>query len=157
MTAVHPANQRVLDQVRAAGIEPRMVWLDASARTAALAAEQIGCPVAAIANSLVFSADGEPRLVMASGAAKVDEALIARSLGVGRVERASAEFVRAATGMAIGGVAPTGHPQVLRTVIDPELALFEEIWAAGGTPDTVMSLTYAELVRLTGGQEMPVR
>ena len=154
---VHPRNQIVLDAVEAAGITARMVWLDEHARTAVLAAEQIGCEVAAIANSLVFDCDGEPLLVMASGAARVDTALIAQTLGAQRIERASAAFVRAATGQAIGGVAPTGHPVRLRALIDPELEAFEEVWAAGGTPDTVMALTYDELVRLTGGTPTRVR
>lgn len=121
---MHPTNQVVLDAVAAAGIEPRMVWLDEHARTAVLAAEQIGCDVAAIANSLVFDCDGEPLLVMASGAALVDTDLVARTLGAGRVERAGAAFVREATGMAIGGVAPTGHPTPLRTLVDVELERF---------------------------------
>lgn len=154
---MHPTNQVVLDAVAAAGIEPRMVWLDEHARTAVLAAEQIGCDVAAIANSLVFDCDGEPLLVMASGAARVDTDLVARTLGAGRVERAGAAFVREATGMAIGGVAPTGHPTPLRTLVDVELERFAEVWAAGGTPDTVMALTYAELVALTGGTPAVVR
>lgn len=154
---MHPTNQRVLDAVTAAGIEPRMVFLDEHARTAALAAAQIGCEVGAIANSLVFDCDGEPLLVMASGAARVDTGLIATTLGAGRVERASAAFVREATGMAIGGVAPTGHPRRLRALVDVELAQYEEIWAAGGTPDTVMALSYPDLVRLTGGTPVRVR
>ena len=154
---MHPTNQRVLDAVTAAGIEPRMVWLDEHARTAPLAAAQIGCEVAAIANSLVFDCDGQPLLVMASGAARVDTDLIARSVGAERVDRASAAFVREATGMAIGGVAPTGHPSPLRTLVDVELAGLAELWAAGGTPDTVMALTYDELVQLTGGTPTRVR
>ena len=154
---MHPTNQRVLDAVSAAGMTPRMVWLDEHARTAPLAAAQIGCEVAAIANSLVFAADGEPVLVMASGAARVDTDLVARTLGVSAVERASASLVRQATGMAIGGVAPTGHPSPLRTLVDTDLQVFAEVWAAGGTPDTVMALTFEELVRLTGGTPAQVR
>lgn len=154
---MHPTNQRVLDSVTAAGIEPRLVFLDEHARTAALAAAQIGCAVGAIANSLVFDCDGEPLLVMASGAARVDPDLIATTLGAERVERAGAAFVRAATGMAIGGVAPTGHPERLRAVVDVELERYEQVWAAGGTPDTVMALSYPDLVRLTGGTPARVR
>ena len=157
IASMHPTNQRVIDAVAAAGITPRMVWLDEHARTAALAAAQIGCEVAAIANSLIFDHDGDPLLVMASGAARVDTELIASTLGGGTVSRASAELVREATGMAIGGVAPTGHPRRLRALVDVELEQFEEIWAAGGTPDTVMALTYAELLLLTGGTPTRVR
>ncbi|MFK5690622.1 YbaK/EbsC family protein [Ornithinimicrobium sp. LYQ92] len=154
---MHPTNQVVHDAVAAAGIAPRLVWLDEHARTAALAAAQIGCDVAAIANSLIFECDGEPLLVMASGAAKVDTDLIARTLGAERVGRADAAFVRRATGQAIGGVAPTGHPAPLRTLVDVELARFDEVWTAGGTPDTVMPLTYEALLRLTGGTPTTVR
>lgn len=154
---MHPTNQRVLDAVSAAGITPRMIWLDEHARTAPLAAAQIGCEVAAIANSLIFDADGEAVLVMASGAARVDTDLVARTLGVGKVERAGAALVREATGMAIGGVAPTGHPSRLRTLVDTDLQAFDEVWAAGGTPDTVMALTFEDLVRLTGGTPARVR
>lgn len=154
---MHRTNQIVLDAVTAAGITPAMVWLDEHARTAPLAAAQIGCEVGAIANSLIFACDGEPLLVMASGAARVDTALIARTLGAGSVERADAAFVRAATGQAIGGVAPTGHPAPLRTLVDVDLQAYDEIWAAGGTPDTVMALSYDDLVRLTGGTPTRVR
>lgn len=154
---MHPTNDTVLRAVEAAGITPRMVWLEEHARTAPLAAAQIGCEVGAIANSLVFDSDGEPLLVMASGAARVDTDLIARTVGAERVERATAPFVRAATGMAIGGVAPTGHPRPLQALVDTDLARYDEVWAAGGTPDTVMALTYEELVRLTGGTPARVR
>lgn len=154
---MHRSNQIVLDAVSAVGISPRMVWLDEHARTAALAAAQIGCDVAAIANSLIFACDGEPLLVMASGAARVDTDLIARTLGAELVERAGAGFVRDATGQAIGGVAPTGHPAPLHTVVDVDLSRFDEIWTAGGTPDTVMALTYEDLLHLTGGTPARVR
>lgn len=154
---MHPTNQRVLDAVTAAGITPRMVWLDEHARTAALAAAQIGCEVAAIANSLVFAADGEPVLVMASGAARVDTDVVAAALGVTEVGKAGAAQVRAATGQVIGGVAPTGHPTRLRTLVDEDLRVHEEVWAAGGTPDTVFPLTFDQLVTLTGGTVARVR
>lgn len=154
---MHPSNRIVLDAVESAGIVPRMRWLDEHARTAPLAAAQIGCEVGAIANSLVFACDGEPLLVMASGAARVDTDLLARTLGADAVQRAGASFVREATGQAIGGVAPTGHPRPLRTLVDPDLAHYDEVWAAGGTPDTVMALSFDDLVRLTGGSVTRVR
>lgn len=122
-----------------------------AAHTAPLAAAALGIEVGAIANSLVFWSDDEPLLVMTSGAHRVDTAALATRLGRGSIVRASAEQVRAATGQAIGGVAPVGHPSPLITIIDPDLAAFPEIWAAGGTPETVFPMTYDELVRLTGG------
>lgn len=122
-----------------------------AASTAALAAAALGIEVGAIANSLVFWSDDEPLLVMTSGAHRVDTGALAQRLGRDTIRRATPEQVREATGQAIGGVAPTGHPQPLVTVIDEDLARYDEIWAAGGTPHTVFPLTYDELVRLTGG------
>lgn len=150
-------NADVADAVAAAGIEPAIRILDVDAKTAAAAAEQLGCEVGAIANSLVFECDGEPLLVMASGAGRVDTELLARTLGVAAITKASPQFVRDATGQAIGGVAPTGHPQGLRTVVDQDLQQFPTIWTAAGTPDSVMPLTYPQLIELTGGVEAPVR
>lgn len=152
MTAHLPARSRLVhDSLRAAGITGDIVVLPDAASTAVLAAAALGVEVGAIANSLVFWSDGEPLLVMTSGAHRVDTTALAQRLGRTAITRATPEQVREATGQAIGGVAPTGHPQPLVTVIDEDLAGFDEIWAAGGTPHTVFPLTYDELVRLTGG------
>ncbi|WP_214466477.1 YbaK/EbsC family protein [Microbacterium flavescens] len=147
-----PARSRLVhDSLRAAGITGEIVVLPDAAHTAPLAAAALGIEVGAIANSLVFWSDGEPLLVMTSGAHRVDTAALAERLGRERIQRATPEQVRDATGQAIGGVAPTGHPAPLLTIIDEDLAAFDEIWAAGGTPHTVFPLTFDELVRLTGG------
>jgi prolyl-tRNA editing enzyme YbaK/EbsC (Cys-tRNA(Pro) deacylase) len=115
------------------------------ARTAADAAAAIGCDVAQIVKSLVFrDAAGAPVLVLCSGANTVDEA----ALGV---SRADAAFVREVTGMAIGGVAPYGHPAPLRTLIDEALLTHEQVWAAAGTPRHVFPLTPQQLVERSGG------
>ncbi len=152
MTAHLPARSRLVhDALREAGIAGDIVVLPDAAHTAALAAEALGIEVGAIANSLVFWSDGEPLLVMTSGAHRVDTAALATRLGRSKIARASAEQVRDATGQAIGGVAPTGHPAALVTIVDEDLAAFAEIWAAGGTPHTVFPLTFDELVRLTAG------
>ena len=154
---MRPRNQIVQDAFHDAGVDAHIRLLDEHARTATLAAEQLGCPVGAIANSLVFMADGEPLLVMASGAARVDTDVIAAAVGAGTVTKASAEQVRAATGQVIGGVAPAGHPAPLRTLVDEDLRAFEEVWAAGGTPDSIVPLTFEELLRVTGGEVVRVR
>lgn len=147
-----PARSRLVhDALRAAGITGDIVVLPDAASTAVLAADALGVEVGAIANSLVFVSDGEPLLVMTSGAHRVDTAALAARLGRGRIQRATPDQVREATGQAIGGVAPTGHPARLTTIVDEALAAYPEIWAAGGTPHTVFPLTYDELVRLTGG------
>lgn len=120
--------------------------------TAAAAAAALGVEVGQIANSLVFDADGEPLLVLTSGAHRVDTGKVAALIGAGRVRRASPDFVRAATGQAIGGVAPVGHPAPLRTLVDRALEQYTEVWAAGGIPQSVFPSTCAELVKVTGGQ-----
>lgn len=152
MTDDLPARSRIVHEaLRAAGIPGEIVVLPDAASTAALAAAALGVEVGAIANSLVFWSDDEPLLVMTSGAHRVDTAALAERLGRGRIARASADQVRDATGQAIGGVAPTGHPAPLVTVVDEALAAYPEIWAAGGTPHTVFPLTFDQLVALTGG------
>lgn len=153
MTDHLPARSRpVHDRLRAAGIAGDIVVLPDAASTAALAAAALGVEVGAIANSLVFWSEDAPLLVMTSGAHRVDTSALAGRLGRTRIARATPEQVRAATGQPIGGVAPTGHPQPLTTVVDEDLAGYSEIWAAGGTPHTVFPLTFDELVRLTGGE-----
>lgn len=147
-----PTRSRLVhDALRAAGITGDIVVLPDAAATAPLAAAALGVEVGAIANSLVFWSDGEPLLVMTSGAHRVDTAALAERLGRGKIQRATPEQVRDATGQAIGGVAPTGHPAPLTTIVDEALAAYPEIWAAGGTPHTVFPLTFDELVALTGG------
>jgi prolyl-tRNA editing enzyme YbaK/EbsC (Cys-tRNA(Pro) deacylase) len=129
----------------------RVIRLDDSARTAPEAAAALGLTVGQIVNSLIFVADDEPVLVLASGRHRVDTDLIAAAFGVRKVGKADADIVRAATGYAIGGVAPVGHPAPLRTLIDIALADYAEVWAAGGHPHWVYPTTFAELVEVTGG------
>ena len=151
-----PRSRLVHDALRAAGIGGEIVVLPDAASIAPLAAAALGVEVGAIANSLVFFSDGAPLLVMTSGAHRVDTAALAERLGRGKIQRATPEQVREATGQAIGGVAPTGHPAPLTTVVDEALAAYPEIWAAGGTPHTVFPLTFDDLVRLTGGTVLKV-
>lgn len=152
-----PARSRLVHEaLRAAGIAGEIVVLPDAASTAALAASALGVEVGAIANSLVFWSNDAPLLVMTSGAHRVDTTALAERLGRGDIRRATPDQVREATGQAIGGVAPTGHPAPLVTIVDEALAAYSEIWAAGGTPHTVFPLTYNELVRLTGGSVMRV-
>ena len=144
--------QRLLD----AGLDARVRELPDSTRTAAEAAAALGCEVGAIASSLVFVADGTPLLVMTSGRHRVDLGLVAARLGITALVKATADEVRAATGQAIGGVAPVGHPTPVRTVVDEALLEHATVWAAGGTPRTIVPLTPDQLVALTGGQLLRV-
>lgn len=153
---MHPAVTRVVAQLAELGAAGEVRRLDESARTAAEAASQLGVTTAQIANSLVFSADGAPLLVMASGGHRVDTDKVARIVGAERVARADPEFVRTHTGFAIGGVAPVGHPEPLRTLVDSDLAAYDEVWAAAGHPHSVFPTTYAELLSLTHGEPADV-
>ena len=137
--------------LRDLGVSGQIKALPEAAKTAALAAAGIGCEVGAIANSLVFDADGAPLLVMTSGAHRVDTARVAALIGAESVGRADARSVREWTGQAIGGVAPVGHPQPIRTLVDTWLERYDQIWAAAGHPHTVFPTSYAELLRITHG------
>ena len=137
--------------LRDRGVAGEVRELPESAPTAAAAAAQLGCELGAIANSLVFSADGAPLLVMTSGAHRVDTAKVASLIGASGVARANARSVREWTGQVIGGVAPVGHPSPIRTLVDTWLDKYDVIWAAGGHPHTVFPTSYAELIRITNG------
>jgi prolyl-tRNA editing enzyme YbaK/EbsC (Cys-tRNA(Pro) deacylase) len=143
----------VLRDLGAAG-EVRV--LPETAPTAAAAAAQLGCEVGAIANSLVFAADGAPLLVMTSGAHRVDTGRVAALVGAAAVSRADARSVRAWTGQVIGGVGPVGHPAPIQTLVDVWLAKYDVIWAAAGHPHTVFPTSFDELVRITGGTSAEV-
>ena len=151
----HPAVVRVEVALAEAGVVTQVVWLDGAAKTAVQAAEALGIEVGAIANSLVFLFDGEPVLVMTSGAHRVDTEWLGAQLG-GTFSRADAITVKDATGQVIGGIAPLGHPAPLRTFVDSSLADYPEIWAAAGHANTVFPLSYAQLVAITSGTVTPV-
>jgi prolyl-tRNA editing enzyme YbaK/EbsC (Cys-tRNA(Pro) deacylase) len=156
----HPSIELVVAALDAAGADPRRVArlrvLPDAVTTAAAAAAALGVEVGQIANSLVFDADGAPLLVLTSGSHRVDTGKVAVLVGADRVRRASPDFVRAATGQVIGGVAPVGHPAPLRTLVDRALAQYDEIWAAGGVAHAVFPSTFDELVAVTGGEPADV-
>ena len=152
----HPSVRRFRDALASRGGTGRVVVLPASVHTAALAAEALGCEVGAIANSLLFAADGRPVLILTSGAHRVDTARVARELGVTRRQRASADFVREHTGQVIGGVSPIAHPAPIPTFIDPWLQRHEVVWAAAGHPSAVFSTSYEELTRLADATPLEV-
>src|SRR5919199_1723599 len=142
----HPNVQAVRDALDAAGARtadgraPEIVILDEAVHTAPAAADALGVEVGQIANSLVFDADGDPLLVLTSGAHRVDTAKVAQLVGVQRVRR----------------VAPVGHPAPLRTLVDRALQAYDEVWAAGGIPHAVFPTTFDELVAVTGGEPADV-
>ncbi len=152
----HPNVQVVQDALRAAGAAGEVRILPDAVHTAVAAAAALDVALGQIANSLIFEADGEPLLVLTSGAHRVNTTKIAEALGVARVKRATPDFVRAHTGQPIGGVAPVGHPRPVRTLVDADLAQYSEVWAAGGVPQAVFPTTYDELLRITSGTRAEV-
>ncbi|QDY91164.1 YbaK/EbsC family protein [Arthrobacter sp. UKPF54-2] len=141
----------------AAGSADTVAVFETQVPTAAAAAAALGCDVAAITNSLVFDVDGAPLLILASGAARVDTGKVAAQLGSGKIRRASPDFVLAHTGQRVGGVAPIGHPEKIRTILDQTLKNHQLLWAGAGDHNSMFSITYQDLHRITNAQEMPVR
>ena len=118
-------------------------------RTAVDAARAVGCELGQIVKSLVFVADGEPFLALTSGANRADPERLAATLGARDVRPASADEARAATGFAIGGTPPFGHPTTLRVLVDRDLLGHDVVWAAAGTPDSVFPIPPSDLVRVS--------
>jgi prolyl-tRNA editing enzyme YbaK/EbsC (Cys-tRNA(Pro) deacylase) len=146
-----PSAQRVQQALRDAGSQARVIVLDVSTRTADDAAAAVGCDVGQIVKSLIFSdAQGAPVYVAVSGKNRLDEQVFAQQTYI-QLKRATPDFVRQHTGYAIGGVAPFGHVSAMPHFIDATLLEYPTIWAAGGTPNTMVELTGAELVALTAG------
>nr|MBC7243855.1 YbaK/EbsC family protein [Chloroflexota bacterium] len=152
-----PSVQRVQEALQHLGFPYQVLELPQSTHTAAEAAQAVGCTVGQIVKSLVFRGKEthKPILVLASGANRVNEKMLAQLIGE-PVEKADADYVREQTGFAIGGVPPIGHIQPLPTYIDHDLLQYDEIWAAAGTPHAVFRLTPTALVRMTGGTVIPV-
>ena len=133
------------------GLDLEIRHFPAGTRTAEDAARAIGCDVAQIVKSLVFTAGGRPVIALVSGANRLDPARL-QGMTAGAVARADAELVREATGYAIGGVPPFGHATELPVYVDRDLLRFDEIWAAAGTPDTVFPITPERLLELSRGE-----
>ena len=148
---MHPGVQNVQAALDAADAKGQIRMLPDAVRTAAAAAEALGVEVGAIANSLIFDADGEPLLVLTSGAHRVDTPRWPQLVGASALNRATPDFVRTHTGQPIGGVAPVGHPAAGAHAGRHGAGRLHEIWAAGGIPHAVFPTTYDELVRMTGG------
>ena len=167
----HPAVVRVKEFLSANGISGKVVALKESARTAAEAAEAIGIEVGQVASSIVFKLpNGNPLLVITSGRHRVNTELVAKTLGVEKLHRADADYVRSVSGFAIGGVSPvawvsetTGDVSPIGWISTPEITLIDEalndyevVWAAAGHPHAVYPTSYAELIECTGAQPMVV-
>lgn len=142
-------SKRVSAYLEEKGIEARVVTLDESTRTSQLAAEALGCTVPEIAKSIAFKAGEGAVIVVISGDRRVDAKKVGAVLGV-KVGNADADAVKALTGYPIGGVPPFPHDAGVRVLLDRSLTRFEKVWAAAGTPNSVMNLTVEQLHGLVG-------
>jgi prolyl-tRNA editing enzyme YbaK/EbsC (Cys-tRNA(Pro) deacylase) len=149
---------RVQEALDKFGLKLTVIEMKESTRTAQEAADAVGCTVGQIAKSLIFRGGetAEPLLVIASGANRVNEKRVGDYAGE-KVVKPDAEYVLAKTGYAIGGIPPVGHAQTIRCLIDEDIFVHKEIWAAAGTPNAVFRLTPAELLTITGGQVVKVK
>jgi prolyl-tRNA editing enzyme YbaK/EbsC (Cys-tRNA(Pro) deacylase) len=147
------AIDRFVEAARAHGLEPDVRRFPEGTKTAEDAARAIGCDVAQIVKSLVFMADDRPVLALTSGRNRVDTDALARLAGASTVRRATPAEARAATGFAVGGTPPFGHPETLTTFLDVDLMSHDEVWAAAGTPDAIFRLSPHELERISGATE----
>ena len=150
--------QKVQGVLRSLGYSGEVVVFSDSTRTAAEAAEAVGCQVGQIVKSLVFKGKQtqRPVLVEASGSNRVNERRISEEVGE-PIEKADADFVRQHTGFAVGGVPPVGHVEAIDTFIDEDLMQYDEIWAAAGNPHAVFRLTPGELQAMTGGKVVGIK
>jgi len=154
--------QRILAEMKSRGMSGEVKILSESARSAAEAAAALGIQPGQIASSIVFKLpNGDPLLVITSVAHRVNTELVAKNLGLEKLHRADADFVKSASGISIGGVSPIGwapeagisHPVI---VIDKALDAFDVVWAAAGHAHAVFPTTYSELLAQTKGTPMVV-
>jgi prolyl-tRNA editing enzyme YbaK/EbsC (Cys-tRNA(Pro) deacylase) len=141
-----------MEAARGAGLEPEVRRFPEGTKTAESAARAVGCEIGQIVKSLVFMADGGPLLALTSGANRADPQRLAWLVGAAAVRRADPEEARAATGFAIGGTPPFGHPCPVTVLMDRDLLGYDRLWAAAGTPDAVFPIAPAELLRVTGAK-----
>ncbi len=151
-----PAAQKVQAAIAERGLDRQVIELEVHARTSQQAADALGVAVGQIAKSLVFTVEGSPLLVVASGANRVDERRLGDLAG-GRIRRADPETVKQATGYSIGGVPPIGLESELVVYVDRDLLGYELVYAAAGLPECVFPIAPDELVRATGGHVVDIK
>jgi len=151
------AVKRVIAALAEHGLTGEVHVLSDSARTAQEAATALGIEVGQIASSLIFKlADESPLLIITSGRHRVDTELVAKTLGIEKLGRVDADYVKGKSGFSIGGVAPIGWVSPATIVIDQALNDYEVVWAAAGHPHAVYPTSYAELIECTGAKPMIV-
>ena len=154
----NPSVQRVSAKLKELGIKGEVHVLSDSARTAQEAADALGILVGQVASSIVFKLDDEsPLLVITSGRHRVDTKLVAEKLGVAKLHRVDADYVKEKSGFSIGGVAPIGwtNPPAI-VIIDEALSEYEVVWAAAGHPHAVFPSSFNELKSIANATALVV-
>lgn len=156
---MHPSTKRFIEAANDAGVDVEVVTFDQETRTAQQAADAVGCDVAQIVKSLCFVVDGRPTMIFVSGKNQLDEKKLAKLCGVGRgkVKRAKADQVKAATGYSIGGVSPFGLVTEMVLFMDDDLLTLPTVWAAAGMANTVFEIESAVLRDKSGAQVVDIR
>jgi len=156
--ALSPSAQKIQDLLNSLGYNLQVIEHAESTRTAQEAADRAGCELGQIVKSLIFKGktSSKPILVLTSGANRVDEKRIREYAGEA-IGKADADFVRAVTGYAIGGVPPLGHIQKMETYIDEDFIQYQTIWAAAGTPNAIFELPTDVLQKITDGRVVTVK
>ena len=153
----NPSVQRVSAKLKELGVNGEVHVLSDSARTAQEAADALGILVGQVASSIVFKLDDEsPLLVITSGRHRVDTKIVAEKLGIAKLHRVDADYVKEKSGFSIGGVSPVGWVNPATILIDEALNDYEVVWAAAGHPHSVYPTTYDELIKCTGAKPMVV-
>ncbi len=158
MAQLSPSAQRIQNLLNSLGYSYTVVEHVESTRTAQEAADRAGCELGQIVKSLIFrgKTSGKPILVLTSGTNRVDEKRITEYAGE-PIGRADADFVRAVTGFAIGGVPPIGHNESMETYVDEDFLQYPTVWAAAGTPNAIFELKTEDLQKMTGGKVTQVK
>jgi prolyl-tRNA editing enzyme YbaK/EbsC (Cys-tRNA(Pro) deacylase) len=154
---VASAVDRFREEASRLGLSLKILEFPEGTRTAAEAAQAVGCHIGQIVKSLVFMADGNPVLALTSGQNRVDPSALARLMDAGSVRRANPEEAREATGFAIGGTPPFGHARPLEVFVDRDLLEYDVLWAAAGTPKAVFALSPQDLLEASGGTLADIR
>lgn len=151
------AIERLLREAERVGLNLQVREFPEGTRTASDAARAIGCHVAQIVKSLVFMAGDEPFLALTSGPNRADTQRLSHLMDGRPVRQATAEEARGATGFAIGGTPPFGHPEKLRVLCDRDLLEHEILWAAAGTPSSVFPISPPELLHASGAEPVDLK
>jgi prolyl-tRNA editing enzyme YbaK/EbsC (Cys-tRNA(Pro) deacylase) len=152
------AVKRVKQALISNGLSTEITVLTESARSAAEAASALGIEVGQIASSIIFKlSDQKPLLVITSGRHRVDTELVADKLGIDKLDRVDADYVKENSGFSIGGVAPIGwtNPPAI-VIIDEALSEYEVVWAAAGHPHAVFPSSFNELKSMANATALVV-